>query len=272
MDRAFVDTTVLFDALVKPGEHGKTARAALRRYKTTELPVYAIKELKVGPLSNFVWFHNKLIITKSFFRALRVLQSTSLTPRKYRTATALEALALGAFQSRNLTSGDLVERYGDKAKLDPILHDQWRLSIRIAIEKAWKKRRRMTSEVVLPLSCYEEVAPYEEDKLLKLSPTACDIDPECCLAAAMKARPDDLIKLIAAIDSQPSKPENQRRRKVLKEMYRIPKRYVVTNQACRDLGDAIFALFAPADSTVLTTNLKDHLPLAQALGKTATEP
>ena len=81
-----------------------------------------------------------------------------------------------------------------------------------------------------------------------------------------------LSDLVAAIDSQPSKPENQRRRKVLKEMYRIPKRYVVTNQACRDLGDAIFALFAPADSTVLTTNLKDHLPLAQALGKTATEP
>jgi len=41
---------------------------------------------------------------------------------------------------------------------------------------------------------------------------------------------------------------------------------------CRALGDAYFALFAPADADILTTNLKDHRPLAEALGKTAVSP
>jgi hypothetical protein len=38
------------------------------------------------------------------------------------------------------------------------------------------------------------------------------------------------------------------------------------------LGDAVFALLAPHDFVILTTNLKDHEPLASALGKTAQLP
>lgn len=46
----------------------------------------------------------------------------------------------------------------------------------------------------------------------------------------------------------------------------------LTDSQCRDLGDAVFALLAPHDSVILTTNLKDHEPLASALGKTAQLP
>lgn len=272
MSKAFIDTTVLFDALIKPGERGQKAKAALKRYEETEVPVYAFKELKAGPLTNFVWFHNKLVLTKSYQRALEVLQSTSLGPKKYTVATALEALAAGARANRNLTSQDLVERYGDKARLDAILCDLWRFTIRVAIEKAWRRRRKLTTRVVVPLSCYREADPFEENGLLSLEPTSCTVNPECCLAAEMKGRPEDLRKLVDAIDAQPDKLENRRRRKVLKEMRRIPKRYLVTNKECRDLGDAIFALFAPVDSVILTTNVRDHKPLAEALGKSVEEP
>jgi hypothetical protein len=41
---------------------------------------------------------------------------------------------------------------------------------------------------------------------------------------------------------------------------------------CRSLGDAIFAFFAPDDCIIVTTNLKDHEPLARALNKSATRP
>jgi hypothetical protein len=272
MSKAFIDTTVLFDALIKTGEKGKTAKAALKRYDETEVPVYAFKELKAGPLANFVWFHNKLVLTKSYQRALEVLQRTSLGPKKYTVATALEALAEGARANRNLTSADLVARYGDKARLDSINCDLWRFAIRTAIEKAWKRRRKLTTRVAVPLSCYREADPFEENGVIKLEPTSCVVNPECCLAAEMKARPSDLRKLIDAIDKEPEKPENKRRRKVLKEMSRIPKRYIVTNKECRDLGDAIFALFAPNDSVILTTNVRDHKPLAEALGKSVEEP
>jgi hypothetical protein len=44
------------------------------------------------------------------------------------------------------------------------------------------------------------------------------------------------------------------------------------NGKCRSLGDAVFAFLAPADSVILTTNVKDHQPLAEALGKSAISP
>src|SRR5437764_7115047 len=163
MSKAFIDTTVLTDALLKPGHLGSAARAALRRYDVTELPVYAIKEFKAGPLKNFIWFHNKLVLLKSYARSLEVLQRMSLSPKRYTTATALEALQGAAYASRNLTSSDLRAMYGDKAKLDSILCDRYRLAIRVAIEKAWRRRRSLTTDIVIPLSCYKEVSPYVEN-------------------------------------------------------------------------------------------------------------
>ena len=66
MAKAFVDTTILADALLKKGDSGVAARGALQRYDKTELPVYAIKELKAVPIRNMAWFHNKLVSTRSF--------------------------------------------------------------------------------------------------------------------------------------------------------------------------------------------------------------
>ncbi len=43
-------------------------------------------------------------------------------------------------------------------------------------------------------------------------------------------------------------------------------------KTCRSLGDAIFAFFAPADAAILTTNERDHRPLAAALGKSVDTP
>ena len=43
----------------------------------------------------------------------------------------------------------------------------------------------------------------------------------------------------------------------------------MSDKTCRDLGDAVYAFFAPPDSVVLTTNIRDHRPLAEALGKQA---
>ena len=60
MSKAFVDTTILTDSLLKDGAVAKTPKKGLKQFEITELPVYAIKEFKSGPLKNFKWFHNKL--------------------------------------------------------------------------------------------------------------------------------------------------------------------------------------------------------------------
>jgi len=74
-----------------------------------------------------------------------------------------------------------------------------------------------------------------------------------------------------AVEAQTQKPENQRRYQALPGIIRNPRK-PITEKVCRDLGDAIFAFFAPVDSVILTTNPGDHAPLAGALGKTVETP
>src|ERR1700729_967557 len=122
MAKAFVETTVLADALLKP-EAGKTAREALRKYEVTELPEYALKEFKAGPLKNVVWFHNKLVTTSSFVKAIDALQKMSLSPKRYTTATALEALREAAKKTGSITMSEMVRSYGPTATQDAVLTD-----------------------------------------------------------------------------------------------------------------------------------------------------
>ncbi len=79
MTNAFVDTTVLTDATLKIGDVAKIAKIAIKRYGKTQLPVYAIKEFKAGPLKNFVWLHN-LLTQYPLDYVLEKLRKSSLSP------------------------------------------------------------------------------------------------------------------------------------------------------------------------------------------------
>lgn len=273
MTKAFLETTVLTDILLKGNSiYGKSAKQALARYDETQLPIYAIKEFKAGPLKNFAWFYNKLEATHSFARAVDALHRMALSPRRYTTATALEALREAAANvSRSQTLQSLVDRYGAAASPDGVLCDQFQSSIKIAIFKAWKQRRRVTSCVVYPLNCYPEFGPVEEQGQISLVPLTCDKTQACCLVPEMMRRSAEIEKLQTAIDGQPDKPENRNRSKALRAMVRTPKR-LFTDDMCRRLGDAYFALFAPADAVILTANARDVGPLASALGKNTDTP
>src|SRR3569623_34834 len=270
MSTAFLDTTILTDILLKPGPRATAAKNALYNFQYSALPVYAIKEFKAGPLKNFVWMHNKLVTEGSFYKALGALRRMAMTPRKHTTATALESLEQAASSIAKMTAKQLTEKYGEDATHDEMVCDEYRLAIKASVMKAWKRRRKITSEVVLPLPCYREVAPYENRGLLELDPNKCDVE-ECCMATELKRDPEALTKLKEVVSMQPEKRENQRRYKVLKELARKPKA-LMTEKHCRDLGDAYFAFFCPSDMTILTTNARDHGPLAASLGKKVSEP
>jgi hypothetical protein len=129
----------------------------------------------------------------------------------------------------------------------------------------------LTTCVVQELSCYAEENLSEERDLIELGETKCRPAAECSLAAALKSNPEVLKALKDAVEAQPSKPENTKRAKALKELIRLPKQKL-TDQQCRHLGDAIFAFFCPSDAVILTTNLKDIQPLAKAVNKEAVRP
>ncbi len=269
MSKAFVDTTVFTDAVLKGPPYSTGALKALARFDETELPTYAIKEFKAGPLSHWVWLHNKFATLKSFSKVLGALHGMAMSPRKYRTATAIEALRDVAKSTGTRQTSALIARYGEKARLDSILSDKYRLAIRYRIFKSWKIRRSVTSSVVLPLPCYKEVAPFEDRGLIEISPVGCET-AECCLAPALKQRSGDLQKLKNSTGTGASR-EQQRRYQTLRQLIHKPKE-PMTEKMCRELGDAIFVFFAPKDSVILTTNIKDHEPLATALGKVVELP
>lgn len=271
-EKAFVDTTILTDILLKPSEKGKIAKESLAKFKETLLPVYAIKEFKAGPLSNFAWMHNKFAITDSFTDSLTALHGMSRSPKRYTTSTAIEALkeAAAATLKGGATNQRLVDKYGAKASPDTTLCAMFRLSIKTSILKSWRRRRSTTTKTVEPLSCYEEKEPFEHKGLMEVSPTKCKPEKECCLAPELRKKNAELKILVETIKNLPGKTENDRRHKVLHEISRKPTN-PVTEAYCRGLGDAYFALFCPEDAVILSTNIKDHKPLAEALGKEAVD-
>lgn len=267
MSKAFLDTTILADVLLKTGPRKAKALAALRRYDSAEAPVYAIKEFKAGALYSWVWLHNKLKSTGSFAQTLAAIQAV-MAHKKNLPATAMEALAQLARQ-HNSTFGALAQKYGKNADEDAVAADRYRFEARRRIATAWRKRRSLATMVV-PLSCYTEQEPYEgPDGLLACNPTGCDGAEECCMAPILRAKNEHLVALRNVVLKQEAKPENSRRSHALKEL--IKKRRL-TDQMCRSLGDVIFAFFAPGDSVILTTNDRDHRPLAEALGKRVDTP
>lgn len=270
MDKAILDTTVLTDILLNSGEAKTIALKAINCYCETYLPVYAIKEFKAGPLKNFAWIHNKLVTTGSYEKSIDALQRMSRTPRRYTTSTALQALREASKSIGKQTSTDLLKKYGESASIDKILCDEFRLVLKFKIVTAWKKRRKVSTDITTPLPCYREVAPYEKRGLIELNPKVCDSENECSMSSALKSKPEELRKMRDAImDSE--KPENIRRSKILRQLYRKPNA-LLQDKECRNLGDVIFAFFAPSDAEILTTNIRDHGPLAESLGKTAISP
>ena len=92
--QAYVDTTVLADALLKPGSPKQSrALAALARYEETLLPVYSIKELKVGALGHYAWLHDKFVQTKSLADTVQAMSSINPHFQGARKSTAWEAFA-----------------------------------------------------------------------------------------------------------------------------------------------------------------------------------
>jgi hypothetical protein len=263
MSKAYVETTILADVLLKPkSAKQQKAKAALGRYEETLLPVYSIKEWKAGPLDYFAYFHDKLVQTKSLAKTYRALAAL---PRGNRKDTSMEALAAAATLSRSSILPGLSGNDQDQA-------DSYRLSIVSLVIRSWRKRRKITSRVTDELACYIESEPHVgKNGLFNLIPQKCDPEQECCLGPLLKAQPQLLDALRESISKTSQRAEDIKRRQALKLLAKHPSDKVA-KETCQHLGDAIFAFFCPPDAVVLTTNLRDHVPLAKALGKSAEKP
>ncbi len=271
MSKAYLETTILADALLKPGPRAAAAKAAISNFTHSILPVYAIKELKAGPLHHYVWFHGKLVQTKSWQKSVEQLRRMAATPRTRWASTAVEALEATAHLRRNVTLAQQVAKYGILATEDRVICDSYRLTLGNIIRTAWKRRRKLTTEVVGELSCYSEGDVVEERDLFELGEVKCCPKDECALAGQLRRNLEALKVLRDVVQSQSPKAENLKRLQVLRDFIRVPKQKLSPKQ-CIVLGDAMFAFFCPTDATIVTTNTTDISPLATALGKNTVAP
>jgi hypothetical protein len=264
-DKAFLDTTILVDILLKPKHHGVVAASAVSSYERASVPTYALKELQLGALRAYVWFHNTLLTSDSMTATYGRLHGLSRSFNKNLGSTALEALREASAHSKALLrSATAAEQDRDQARL-------LRIATKGLIFRAWHKRSRV-AEVVFPLKCYTQGAPVEDHRKSLSYGEACPKGSSCSLSAELRKRLNDVRSVREAIlHLKSQRREDQKRTKALGEFLKRPQE-AISHQNCRALGDAVFAILCPLDTAILTTNVADHRPLASALGKAVRTP
>ena len=255
---AFLDTTILTEFTLKGRATNGQMKVAIRRFARSTLPTYAIKEFRAGPLDTFVWFHNILAEERHLGRSIsRAGRQSAFRPNRVRTAQEIFALLI-------------TERFPRNDETPEESANRMRKHLRRIILDAWQDRNTVATQRTPELVCFNEIEPQQNGKLLVLEPLTCGADDLCALAPALRSRPNDIGTLTALIVGFRQTPENVRRAAGLRILNEPNSRF--GNGPCRQLGDAVFALLAPQNSVVLTTNVRDHSPLAEALRKTARSP
>lgn len=277
MTTTIIDTTVLTDALLKTGSAADAARSALAE---ALVPHYAIKEFRCGPFMNFVYAHNVLVEAGTVSGARERIRR--LPPiRQYLKRTAEEALAEAESDFyRRKPAGmqrrwrELAAESGRDVTGDSLMAGQFRRFLRRRIDRAWAQSCEHERHAIGRLACFQNdrVKDHPDGTL---TPRSHKCVADCVLSVrdggVFEGRDAEIRVLIGVVEAQEAKEENRKRVSALRVLVDQPQE-VLSNDACRGLGDAVFALLCPPGGTILTTNLKDHEPLALALGKTARRP
>jgi hypothetical protein len=268
MTKAFLDTTILADVLLKIGPENVRARNSLRMYDELLVSGYAVKEFKRGALRYYIWLHNKIITTGSWGDAVAAIATVHRQRNLSMTASKAAGDFLNSMAEQRAQAGDIARTDAEYREMQAKEARSW---LKTKIIKAWRDQGRKPFIHVEPLSCYAVVPPNETPLgLINNSPIVCTLS-NCCLTKQFSENLDATERLERACEEHASKPEMAKRRTVLKDIRRKPKARL-EERDCIALGDAVFALQCPPGAVVLTTNLSDHGPLTAALGKSADTP
>jgi hypothetical protein len=276
LSNVFVDATVLCNAIplphVSPANHALSF-SALKKHSTSEAPFYALKELRGGPLSSIMLFHNLLVTKDTVMEAVHEFQTRySHTPRKWQAASTAIIDALLRMLPPLRASGELS---------DAEIKQELENSLCLKITKAWQRRKAVINRFSQPLQCFVDGDIGLMDRQLRVlhgGADGCAKEARCGAALLLQGKMKEVAVLVEALRPPKAKKgearektETSTRRKALKELQdksaaRFDKRY------CRGIGDAYYCLMAPEGFEILTTNTVDFQPMAMALGKKLTHP
>lgn len=267
-DSCFVETTVLTDFLLKKDSSRDQARDALGRFGRRLVPEYAHKELKLGPLQAYFWICEKFQETGTFQGGIEALYRLSRTLQRNKLSTAIKAIAdATAFAMRVGLSqeGKELDEAGDRR-----LAILYRVELQRTIINAWNGRHSV-GELYDKLRCYANADISLVGDRVDLRPNNCATETSCGAQGCITKNVQDLKTVRKAVVAGEKKRENDRRSAILKRLSNRPND-PITKQECRWIGDAYFAVAAPKETVILTTNFKDIEPMATALGKKVSRP
>src|SRR5215203_5807011 len=144
MKVCFLETTVLTNLLLKRDGSEVAAATILESFDETVIPQFSWKEFKRGPLSYFRWAHNKLVKTQSLLETFAALQRISMSPKRYLTSTAIQALHT-AFDDlfSDFSWPALQKKYGTKAERQKVFADALIFKLQLQIFRAWGQRKTL---------------------------------------------------------------------------------------------------------------------------------
>jgi len=267
---AYLDTSVVCDAIgIGGASKASVAAASLAKYARTELPTYAIRELRAGALANHIYAHNCVASSTTLDEAIdKMGRVGGFQPRKTQVALAALIRAVAAAYTTASSGSKSTQR-----KVDPL-----REAERILANKTiamWASRNTVATAVVQPLSCYADAELTFQGRLLAYPSSAggCAGAKVCGAAQLLNQDKSSVtkahlsLKLPKGTADGREKLETTKRRDALKSIANRPIDEFPL-KSCRAIGDAYFCLMAPAGSTILTTNTSDFQAMADALGKT----
>ncbi len=265
--KAFLDTTILADTLLKVGPDRDRAKASFARYEALLVPAYATKEFKRGVLRAYIWLHNKAVTTERWADAIASIETVWQQRNLNRTATRAVADFTSSMAVANAVAREIPR---DGPEFHRLQTREARIWLKTKIFSAWRQRGKAPFTQTNPLPCYALTGPRETlTGVIDNKPMACTLG-SCCLRGQF-AKDLEALERLEAVCATSTKPEMLKRRKVLRSIRRRPLRELDENQ-CLVLGDAVFAMQCPPDAVVLTTNLSDHELLANAIDKRAEAP
>ena len=232
---------------------------------------YALRELLAGLVRQICTAHNRVLASDNPASAIQeILQGAGFATRTVVGQANAVAQAMAQAMSTN-------EPFTAEGIRREVLQ-----ALMLEANSLWRKANRSGFlQGTQALSCFPggslSLDPATGALLGPENSFNCLRSERCAAAQYLFEKQDEVKKLVAALHPDvlgpelAAKRENQSRRSALKDLIaKGPKGF--SKKGCRALGDAYFAVMAPPGHVVLTTNLVDHTPLCQALGKQAQLP
>lgn len=272
----YLETTAVIDAIFK------SFPEVLSLVKSSEKTLsshYVKMEIKKGFINNLVLLHNKAIDCDSFAQIQQYISNLASSPKRYYLGACLDAMRVYWQNIEKNRPDDLKLKYGN-IPISNILKKDTINFLKIWIKLLIPKIDKMVDEMLNPMKCFVDLkSPVLKGDLFENSQMKCpESSTECEIQRFFK---DNLHDFSAIFDNLKKIPEasmdNETKERAIALNKIIKKRINRSSmnfsnksqdeRQCWACGDAIHAVLAPKESSVVNRNGRHYDPICESIGR-----